>query len=31
MIKLIKPYISFSEVEAEFRKVFESGWFTRGE
>jgi dTDP-4-amino-4,6-dideoxygalactose transaminase len=30
MIKLIKPYISFDEVEAEFRKTFESGWFTKG-
>ncbi|MBU5613373.1 DegT/DnrJ/EryC1/StrS family aminotransferase [Geomonas azotofigens] len=30
MIKLIKPYISFEEVETEFREVFESGWFTRG-
>lgn len=30
MIKLIKPYISFQEVEEEFRKVFESGWFTKG-
>lgn len=30
MIKLIKPYISFEEVEAEFRAVFESGWFTKG-
>lgn len=30
MIKLIKPYISFDEVETEFREIFESGWFTRG-
>lgn len=30
MIKLIKPYISYDEVEMEFRKVFESGWFTKG-
>jgi perosamine synthetase len=30
MIKLIKPYLSFDEVEAEFRKVFESGWYTKG-
>jgi len=30
MIKLIKPYISFDEVEAEFREIFDSGWFTRG-
>jgi perosamine synthetase len=30
MIKLIKPYITFNEVEAEFREIFESGWFTKG-
>lgn len=30
MIKLIKPYITFDEVQAEFRDVFESGWFTKG-
>jgi dTDP-4-amino-4,6-dideoxygalactose transaminase len=30
MIKLIKPYISFDEVEDEFREIFESGWFTKG-
>ncbi|MGV8059401.1 MAG: DegT/DnrJ/EryC1/StrS family aminotransferase [Smithellaceae bacterium] len=30
MIKLIKPYISFEEVEAEFRDIFEGGCFTRG-
>lgn len=30
MIKLIKPYISFDEVEHEFREIFESGWFTKG-
>lgn len=30
VIKLIKPYISFDEVESEFRDIFESGWFTRG-
>ncbi len=30
MIKLIKPYISFSDVENEFREIFESGMFTRG-
>lgn len=30
MIKLIKPYISFEEVEADFREVFQSGWFTKG-
>lgn len=30
-IRLMKPYITFEEVEAEFRAVFESGIFTRGE
>lgn len=30
MIKLIKPYISFEEVQDEFKNVFESGWFTKG-
>jgi len=30
MIKLVKPYISFNEVEAEFKDIFETGWFTRG-
>lgn len=30
MIKLIKPYISFDEVQNEFKEVFESGWFTKG-
>lgn len=30
MVKLIKPYISYDEVEGEFRKIFESGWFTKG-
>ena len=30
MIKLVKPYISFDEVEAEFREIFESGLFTSG-
>jgi len=30
MIKLIKPYISFDEVETDFRAVFDSGWFTKG-
>lgn len=30
MIKLIKPYITFKEVENEFREIFESGWFTKG-
>lgn len=29
-IRLIKPYLSFEEVEAEFRDIFESGMFTRG-
>ncbi|MDR1292980.1 MAG: DegT/DnrJ/EryC1/StrS family aminotransferase [Clostridiales Family XIII bacterium] len=31
MIRLIKPYIEFSDVEDEFRGIFESGIFTRGE
>lgn len=30
MIKLVKPYISFEEVELEFREVFKTGAFTRG-
>ena len=30
-IRLMKPYISFAEVEAEFRGVFQSGMFTRGQ
>ena len=30
MIRLIKPYIVFDDIEAEFREIFESGWFTRG-
>lgn len=30
-IRLMKPYISFDEVEADFREVFQSGMFTRGE
>lgn len=30
MIKLIKPYISFEEVQDEFKEIFESGWFTKG-
>lgn len=30
MIKLIKPYISFDEVEKDFKDVFDSGWFTKG-
>lgn len=30
-IRLMKPYITFSEVESEFREVFESGIFTRGQ
>ncbi len=29
-IRLIRPYIGFDEVESDFRKVFESGIFTRG-
>jgi dTDP-4-amino-4,6-dideoxygalactose transaminase len=30
-IRLMKPYITFEEVEEDFRDVFESGMFTRGE
>ncbi|KPK27999.1 MAG: spore coat protein [Desulfobacterales bacterium SG8_35_2] len=31
MIRLIKPYISFAEVEEDFRETFASGIFTKGE
>jgi len=30
-IRLMKPYITFEEIESEFRNVFESGIFTRGQ
>lgn len=30
-IRLMRPYISYEEVEADFRAVFSSGMFTRGE
>ncbi len=30
MMRLIKPYLTFEEVEREFREVFESGMFTKG-
>lgn len=30
-VRLMKPYITFEEVEADFRGVFNSGMFTRGE
>jgi dTDP-4-amino-4,6-dideoxygalactose transaminase len=30
-IRLMKPYLSFEEVEKEFREVFETGLFTRGQ
>lgn len=30
MIKLIKPYITFDEVQNEFKDIFDSGWFTKG-
>jgi len=30
-IRLMRPYFRFAEVEAEFREVFDSGIFTRGE
>jgi perosamine synthetase len=29
-VRLMKPYITFEEVEADFRKVFDSGILTRG-
>lgn len=29
-MKLIKPYICFDEVKKEFKKIFDSGWFTKG-
>ena len=31
MIRLIRPYISFEEIEHDMRRMFESGIFTRGE
>lgn len=31
MIRLIRPYVAFDEVEADLRQMFESGIFTRGE
>ncbi|MDB2423599.1 DegT/DnrJ/EryC1/StrS family aminotransferase [Paracoccaceae bacterium] len=31
MIRLIKPYLKYSEVEKEFREIFETGIFTRGQ
>jgi len=31
MIRLIRPYVTFGEVEADLRRMFESGIFTRGE
>lgn len=30
-VRLMKPYISFDDVEADFREVFASGMFTRGQ
>jgi perosamine synthetase len=30
MIRLIKPYISFAEVEEDFKEIFTSGIFTKG-
>ena len=29
-IRLIKPYVSYDEVDAGFREIFEDGIFTRG-
>lgn len=31
MIRLIRPYITFDEVESDLRRMFDSGIFTRGE
>lgn len=31
MIRLIRPYVTFDEVESDLRRMFESGIFTRGE
>lgn len=31
MIRLIRPYITFDEIEGDLRRIFESGIFTRGE
>lgn len=31
MIRLIRPYVNFDEVEGDLRRMFESGIFTRGE
>ncbi|WP_434516871.1 DegT/DnrJ/EryC1/StrS family aminotransferase [Dechloromonas sp. ARDL1] len=31
MIRLIRPYITFDEVEADFRQMFADGMFTRGQ
>ncbi len=31
MIRLIKPYIAYDEVEREFKDIFNSGWFTKGQ
>lgn len=31
MIRLIRPYVTFDEVEVDLRRMFESGIFTRGE
>lgn len=31
MIRLIRPYVAFDEVEADLRRMFDSGIFTRGE
>ncbi len=30
MIRLIKPYISFAEVQDDFKNIFDSGYFTKG-
>lgn len=30
MIQLIKPYITYADIESDFKKIFDSGWFTKG-
>ena len=30
MIKLIKPYIEYGEVESSLKEIFNEGWFTKG-
>jgi len=30
MIRLIKPFTEYSEVESDFKEIFKSGWFSKG-